>query len=38
MTKSNRPSLLRVGSAKRLTRGILPGLQVEEPVRPYSGG
>ena len=38
MTKSKRPTLLRIGSAKRLTRTGFPGLEIEADARPYSVG
>ena len=38
MSKSVRVALLRVGSIKRLTKGILPGLVPEDNARPYVGG
>ena len=38
MIKSKHPTLLRVGSAKRLTRGIVAGLQIEDGDRPYNLG
>jgi hypothetical protein len=38
MIKSKRPTLLRIGSAKRLTRAGIPGLQVELSQFPYQAG
>ncbi len=38
MTRLIRTRLLRVGSAKRLTRGLVFGLTPEDGMRPYAGG
>ena len=38
MIKSKRSKLLRIGSAKRLTRVGIPGLVIETDLRPYIGG
>jgi hypothetical protein len=37
MTKLIRAPLLRVGSAKRLTKGVVFGLIPEDGARPYNG-
>jgi len=38
MTKSKHPTLLRIGSAKRLTRQGFPGPDIEADARPYLVG
>lgn len=38
MSNSPRKPLLRVGSAKRLTKGFIPGAVPEENLKDYIGG
>lgn len=38
MTKLIRTPLLRVGNAKRLTKGVIFGLVPEDGAKPYNGG